>query len=248
VLDGHDLVLTFVDREASLVEISGMLERAMYDMIIEGSAAVDEVVERSVILRDGVRWKDFGVLFDVNPNLDLTKVQTTDLEFLAHTLGIEAVRSYLAGEIIRVLRAEGIEVTRRHIDIVVDCMVNSGETQPIRYGSLDINEAVLLKASFQQASDTLGKAASARCIDCVMDVSAEMIMGVLPAVGAGAVRLIHERNEVVDGTSFEPLIMAMEEVEVEVYAGSPVYVPASPAYYEQEYCPVLFIEPDLSLN
>lgn len=63
-------------------------------------------------------------------------------------------------------------------------MTYQGDLDANRYGSISMDENVILKASFQQASETFAAAAARGVVDPLRDVSSQLMMGKLPSVGA----------------------------------------------------------------
>jgi DNA-directed RNA polymerase beta' subunit len=202
------------------------------ESIIAGSPIVEDVDQSTVYLVKNKRWKTFDPMIDISPELDLNKIQTNDLTFIYENLGIEAVRTFLFREVVRVLRAEGVEVSERHLSLIVDNMTCRGSIAANRYSAVDIDTTVMLKASFQQATNTFEKAACAGCVENVNDVSSEIALGRAPRSGTGAVSMLLNRSAVTEETFYNPphedeKIQEMDDQE------ETLYVPASPIYDER---------------
>lgn len=164
---------------------------------------------KSSMLRN-FSWID---LFDIQPTFDFTKLITNDIFWIEEHLGIEAVRSYLYKEIQDVLSAEGIQIDCRHISIIVDNMVVNGCIQANKYSSLDINDSVILKASFEQATNTLGIAASKNVYDNINNVSSSVMFGKRANIGSQNVHIITSSivgDVIENNTEYDPLFPSIE--------------------------------------
>ena len=215
------------------------------DTLIQGSPIVEDVEQSTIYLVKNKRFKTFDPIFDISPELDFTKVQTNDLTFINEVFGIEAVRTFLFSEVVRVLRAEGVEVNERHLSLIVDNMTCRGSITANRYSAVDIDSTVLLKASFQQATNTFEKAACAGCLENVNDVSSEIALGRAPRTGTGAVYIHLPEAEEKESFMYNPpeeekhLSTAME------YQDEFLYVPASPVYENER--PESFLFPNIDI-
>jgi len=207
------------------------------------------------------------------PGADVTRLWTTDVNFIARSLGIEAAREYLAREITRTLEAEGIHIAPRHISLLVDNMTRGGAVNGSRYGAIAASESVLLKATFQQATETFAAAATGNVTDYLRDVSSQIMLGKLPSIGNPLVqsRVAERAEERAAGCIAEraagciagsPPPYASPTPASPSYASptpaSPAYAPASPSYapaYAPAYAgaspapasPPPFTLPDLEL-
>ncbi len=84
------------------------------------------------------------------PEIDASKTTTNNIHEVAKVLGIEAARKTIILETMTVLREEGIEVDRRHIELIADMMCKTGEIKGItRHGVTSEKQSVLARASFE---------------------------------------------------------------------------------------------------
>jgi hypothetical protein len=140
-----------------------------------------------VSMADTVTWGD---LFDICPTVDLTRLRVNDLYFIQQNLGIEAARSYLVREIISVLALEGISVATRHITLLVDNMTNLGAINPNTFRSIDMDESIILKSTFERATEVFCNAAAEGVVDKLKDVSSQILLGQLPRAGVSYAHLV----------------------------------------------------------
>lgn len=180
--------LTYKDREMKLLVKSQGVGycfqkiREILDSHLSGVPGALEVTDNTVFLSPNIR---VNVSLDDFPiSVDLTKIVSNDVHFIKNTFGIEAARRYLLNELVSVLGNEGVELNIRHLMLIVDNMTYQGDLNANRYGSISMDENVILKASFQQATETFSAAASRGVVDPLLDVSSQIMMGKRPAVGA----------------------------------------------------------------
>lgn len=164
--------------------------------------------------------KTLGEIFDAYSNVDLTKISTNDYVFIQETLGIEAARRYLLNEVTTVLNREGISISMRHLNLIVDNMTYTGEVLANRYSALDINDSIILKSTFQQATTTFCNAAAVNTVDNMKDVSSQIMMGKVPNIGVMYSHVVSHVRET----------QPKEEEEVYEQHDSPQYAPPSPEY------------------
>lgn len=173
---------------------------------------------------------DMDDLIRIVPDANLINLETNDIYFIESNFGIEAVKTYLLKEIITVLGAEGMEVNYRHVSVLVDNMLVDGEIRGNKYSGLQLNDSVILKASFQEASSTFAKAAGKRLTDRLTDVSSQIMLGQIPSLGTAYSHLV---DKVVERPVISPHDITLPR--------SPEYAPISPEnkdeYDDIEYCP-----------
>lgn len=186
--------------------------------------------------------KTIGELFNICPDLDLTKLKTNHYVFIQETLGIEAARRYLLDEIITVLAREGISISMRHLNLIVDNMTYTGEVQANRYSALDINDSVILKSTFQQATTTFCNAAANGTHDSMNDVSSQIMMGKAPHIGVMYAHLVKHVQEEPEQKPRMDLDDGYEGCPSPEYA--PVECPPSPEYHPSSPCDYIVNAPD----
>jgi DNA-directed RNA polymerase I subunit RPA1 len=161
---------------------------------------------------------DLYDLIRLVPGANLRNLETNDIYFISKTFGIEAVKTYLLKEIRTVLGAEGMDVNYRHVSVLVDNMLVDGEIRGNKYSGLQIDDSVILKATFQEASSTFSKAAGKGLTDSLTDVSSQIMLGQLPSLGTAYSHLV---DQIVEKEEPSPEYSAID---------SPEYAPDSPEY------------------
>ena len=199
-----------------------------------GIKNVIEVEDDDMYFSERTGPKSHDTLLDivnVYPEVDFTKFYSNDYRFIADTLGIEATRAYLLDELSSVLRNEGIEVSQRHLNLIVEHMCVGGEVNANRYSSLELDESAILKSTFQQATTTFAEAASKNTTDYLKDASSQILLGKAPKIGISCCHLVEPVCEKEQIKCVEP-----EEIEV---IDSPKYIEhdsdiESPKYYDSD--------------
>jgi DNA-directed RNA polymerase III subunit RPC1 len=136
-------------------------------------------------------------------------------------LGIEAARSIIVSEVLKIMKHHGIGVDNRHVQLLGDCMTNTGDVLGInRFGISKMRQSTLMLASFEKTSDHLFDAAVHNRLDSVEGVSESIIMGNPVQLGTGLFKLLYSipEEEMVDQVDHEmrrPLLVDILEPLVE---------------------------------
>lgn len=161
----------------------------------EGIPGVEEIddgilyVDPNDYDRSAIQNKIYDVLWECSPE-SLHTYRVNDVHYIYETLGIAAAESYLVGEIMDTLGAEGIHVNIRHINMLVANMTFRGVPLPNTYNGCKNFNNVVLRATFQQGTETFAQAAAYELEDKLNDVSAQILMGMAPKVGTNMVHLV----------------------------------------------------------
>ena len=111
-------------------------------------------------------------------------------------LGIEAARQIIVGEVLKIMKHHGIGVDNRHVQLLGDCMTNTGDVLGInRFGISKMRQSTLMLASFEKTSDHLFDAAVHNRLDSVEGVSESIIMGNPVQLGTGLFKLLYSIPE-----------------------------------------------------
>jgi len=111
-------------------------------------------------------------------------------------LGIEAARSIIVSEVLKIMKHHGIGVDNRHVQLLGDCMTNTGDVLGInRFGISKMRQSTLMLASFEKTSDHLFDAAVHNRLDKVEGVSESIIMGNPMQLGTGLFKLLYSIPE-----------------------------------------------------
>ena len=136
-------------------------------------------------------------------------------------LGIEAARQIIVGEVLKIMKHHGINVDNRHVQLLGDCMTNTGDVLGInRFGISKMRQSTLMLASFEKTSDHLFDAAVHNRLDSVEGVSESIIMGNPMQVGTGLFKLLYSIPETeieseIKGSARTPLLVEIIEPLIE---------------------------------
>ncbi len=124
------------------------------------------------------------------PEVDYRRTRSNNIHEIARVLGIEAARNALIDEIMNVLKEAGLDVDIRHVMIVADIMTWSGAIRQIgRLGVAGEKPSVLARAAFEVTVKQLYEAAVTGELERFLGVTENIIAGLPPRVGTGAVLL-----------------------------------------------------------
>ncbi|MEM5793381.1 MAG: DNA-directed RNA polymerase subunit A'' [Candidatus Aenigmatarchaeota archaeon] len=121
-------------------------------------------IHNAVVIREDKDWviKTYGSNLHqvlLLEEVDMKRCYTNNLFEIRDILGIEAAREALFREIKETLSQQGLNVDERHIMLIVDIMVFTGEIKPVgRYGVAGMKSSVLTKAGFEETVKHLVKA------------------------------------------------------------------------------------------
>jgi hypothetical protein len=173
------------------VIISGLrdLEKCYYTQLKDGTYSVET---------KGGSMIDLPLLCNASYNgvsVDIKRSWSNNMWEIFDTLGVEATVAFLHSEF-----AKNISVSRRHLELLIDWMTNSGTIQSVsRYG-LDIAKVgPLSKASFEQPLDAFFEAANSRQRETITGVSAAVATGNLAKGGTGGFHLLLDAGKLVSG-------------------------------------------------
>lgn len=198
----------------------------MLDYHVQGIPGCNDVDGDNAFLHRYHATPNLMDIWDVCPELDLTKIKTNIISFIQSNFGIEAVRTYMVKEITRVLSDEGIHINQRHIMLIVDNMTYNGAPQANLYSAINLSENAILKATFQQHSETFATAAARGVQDNLVDVSSQVLIGKLAGVGAhsGASTVVVPTYPEVG-----PVVEKEADAAPSPNCPSPEYAPLSPS-------------------
>jgi len=131
-------------------------------------------VDQYVLISDGSNFLE--VL--AHPDVDATRVLSSNVHDMYKNLGIEATRATFFKEITTLFAESGSSVNYRHVCILLDMMCHKGKTMSVdRYGINKNNIGPLAKMSFEQTEDIALRAATFGERDPVLGVSAKVMLG-----------------------------------------------------------------------
>jgi DNA-directed RNA polymerase II subunit RPB1 len=131
-------------------------------------------VEQYVLVSDGSNYLEILT----HPDVDATKVVSSDIHDMLNNLGIEATRATLFKEIDTLFKESGSSVNYRHVGLLLDKMCHKGRVMSVdRYGINKNDIGPLAKMSFEQTEDIALRAAMFGERDPVLGVSAQVMLG-----------------------------------------------------------------------
>jgi len=120
-------------------------------LIISGVKKIKQIlpVQRGkdfVILTAGSNLKD---ILEVK-GVDKEKTISNDIHEVSKIFGIETAREVIINEVLKVIKQQGFDIDRRHIELIADVMTSSGEVKGVtRIGIISNKSSVLARASFE---------------------------------------------------------------------------------------------------
>ena len=131
-------------------------------------------VEQYVLTTDGSNFVD--VL--AHPDVDPTRVLSSNVHDIYLNLGIEAARATLRKEITTLFEESGSSVNYRHVCVLLDKICQKGRMMSIdRYGINKNDIGPLAKMSFEQTEDIVMRAALFGERDPCLGISAKVMLG-----------------------------------------------------------------------
>jgi DNA-directed RNA polymerase II subunit RPB1 len=184
-------------------------------------------IEQFMLLSDGSNFMD--VL--AHPDVDATRLYSSNMHDMMENLGIEACRAALFKEITTLFEESGSTVNYRHVSILIDKMCHKGRTMSVdRYGIQKNDIGPLAKMSFEQTEDIALRAAMFGEQDPCLGISAKVMLGAPIKAGTSfseilfdeeiAMRLAETAPQDMKLVRPKPLVAYNdEEIDARVYGG-----------------------------
>jgi DNA-directed RNA polymerase II subunit RPB1 len=140
----------------------------------EYSDGAYKAVDQYVLVSDGSNFLDVIT----HPDVDASRVVSSNVHDMFAHLGIEATRATLFKEITTLFNESGSSVNYRHVCVLIDKMCHKGRLMSIdRYGINKNDIGPLAKMSFEQTEDIALRAAIFGERDPILGVSAKVMLG-----------------------------------------------------------------------
>jgi len=173
------------------------LKKKILDLTVSGVNKIINVV----VIKEGNDWivKTFGSNLShilKMDEVDYSKSYTNNLHEIQEVLGIEATREALIKEIRETMSQQGLNVDERHIMLIADIMVFTGEIRAVgRYGVAGMKSSVLTKAGFEETTKHLVRASVRNEEDNFKGIFENVMINQQVPVGTGMFDLVAKIGE-----------------------------------------------------
>ena len=158
-------------------------------------------------------------------NIDFLNSYSNDMWDMYNLFGLEASVEFLVREFKTLVPS----VNRRHIELMVDWMCNTGNICSItRYGMDQLKVGPISKASFEQPIDAFVKAATIAQVDSITGVSSAIATGKLGKMGTGYFKTLLDvemlRSTTVPEFEYEEEVILNETIDIDYSITQDVYM------------------------
>lgn len=190
------------------LQILRALAAALPDVVVKGIPGVQRAfvsLEKDQSYKVLITGTDMRRVMATR-GIDGTRVLCNHIMEVERTLGIEAARATVMGEVHKTMESYGIKIDRRHTQLMGDVMTFKGEVLGItRFGIAKMKESVFMLASFEKTTDHLFDAAMRGTKDPIEGVSECIIMGTPMRIGTGIFKLLHNSDTTQQPVQRKPL-------------------------------------------
>lgn len=173
------------------------LKDKIQDVYINGIKGIKQVLpvrrgDEYIIVTSGSNLKDIFKLEFVNPD----KTLTNDIFEIEKILGIEAARTAIMNEVVKVIDEQGLNVDLRHIMLIADIMTTSGYVLGVnRYGIVKEKPSVMARASFETPIKHIINASISGETDYLRSVIENVMINQIVPVGTGIPKLVMKADK-----------------------------------------------------
>lgn len=182
-----DIQNEYIEKNHIKIYLKDVIIPELSDMIICGIEGINalfykQVNDKWIIETDG---SNFQKILS-HPKVNIVNTISNNMWDIYHVLGIEAARTFLIEEFIKIVSSDGTYIDHRHVQLLVDIMVFSGNILSIsRYGMKREQTGPLAKASFEECLDNFMKAGVFADVESTNGVSASIMCGKRSKIGSG---------------------------------------------------------------
>jgi DNA-directed RNA polymerase subunit A" len=195
-IDGNEVQVESGKRELTIKYLR-RLKKKLLEMNVFGL----KDISNAVVVREEGDWiiKTFGTNFSEilkMEEVDSKRTYTNDFYEIQEVLGVEATREALIRETKNTLAQQGLNVDDRHIMILADIMVFTGELEAIgRYGVAGMKSSVLTRAGFEETVKHLIKASVRNEVDDFSGLFENVMVNQQVPAGTGIFDLVAKIGE-----------------------------------------------------
>ncbi|CAI9761147.1 unnamed protein product [Fraxinus pennsylvanica] len=136
---------------------------------------------------------DFKSFWDMQNDLDLSRLYSNNIDAMLKTYGVEAARATIIREVKQVFDIYGVKIDYRHLSLIADYMTHTGGYRPMtRHGSIAESLSPFIKMSFETASKFIVEAASHGMTDNLETPSSRICVGLPVKMGTGCFDIMQQ--------------------------------------------------------
>lgn len=199
--DGTESRIDFIEelkKELLKVKLRGVpgirtVGRTEQSIVVYTPDGKSEVRKEQILITTGTNLAEI-LTYDI---VDIERTTSNDIHEILSLFGIKATRQKIYEELRAVYSGAGIELNSRHMQLISDNMTYSGRLLPMsRYGVPNRSEdsGPIAKASNEEISDSLIKAARFHEEDNMKGTSVNIMMGQFVPAGTSAFELVLDEN------------------------------------------------------
>ena len=147
IKDDSIIIKTKEENFKEMYKIKEKLKR----LLVAGIKGIDQILlikkdNHFVILTAGSNLEEVLKFKGIDKN----KTTTNNIHEVSEVLGIEAARQAIINETEKVISKQGLDIDKRHINLIADAMTSSGSVKGItRIGIISEKSSILARASFE---------------------------------------------------------------------------------------------------
>ncbi len=188
----------FSEEEAKEQYVRDIVLKALKDLCISGIHGVEAVYPKQAKSGDWYFEGNGGSLIDLlsHPACNSIKTLNDNMWDILECLGIEATRTFLISELLKVLSFDGSFVNPKHVMLLVDRMTMDGNISAVnRYGMDREHFGPLAKMAFEESTENTLRSAIHGETDDLKGVNACIITGKAANIGGSSCELLVDLSQ-----------------------------------------------------